>query len=639
MRKYVFIPVLTMLAISCAEPVEVAEKFGDIAGVVYDKSVGDPISVAQVTLDPSGKSTVTGSDGSFAFTNIEAGNYTVKVSKKGYNDDSNKVTVVAGTKSECNLLLERIPAYVTADKSTLDFGDNLTQTTLSFNIVNSSYENLAWHIDYDKSSVSFIKEISPAKGTTPYGKTSAIVVIIDREKLKNGANESTLVIVSDNGEGSSEVKVKAVGKEKAVATLNMLSVTDVSSRSAVANGEITFTGVPTYNERGFVYSKGQYPTIESTIQKVTVAVDADNKFKSPLVNLDYGSTYYVRAYAVNEVGTAYSTNQIQFNPQAILPTITIRAVTDLNIETLTVNLHASIDNAGDPSYTEKGFVYSTVTSAPTLTDSFIAVSGTATGSYSASLSQLSLEKTYYIRGYAVSPGGTVYSDAISFDTKEKLPVLTTDAPASVDIDNLTAVLHATISDEGTPAYTERGFVLSTEYEEPTVYDTKIVVPGNGAGSYEYRLTDFATDKVTYIRAYAINHKGTAYGETQILFMPDFLNKGDYIVLGILGIAVQKKDIGTGSWTNMKRLCENSTVGGYTDWRLPTIDELASLYEMRIQIGNFIMSNIGTKSYYWSSTSRSIDYYYWINFNDGYQSNAHSGDSYSFNARAVRTLTK
>ncbi len=632
MRKYVFIPVLTMLAISCAEPVEVAEKFGDIAGVVYDKSVGEPISVAQVTLDPSGKSTVTGSDGSFAFTNIEAGNYTVKVSKKGYNDDSNKVTVVAGTKSECNLLLERIPAYVTADKSTLDFGDNLTQTTLSFNIVNSSYENLAWHIDYDKSSISFIKEISPAKGTTPYGKTSTIVVIIDREKLKNGANESTLVIVSDNGEGSSEVKVKAVGKEKTVATLNMLSVTDVSSRSAVANGEITFTGIPSYNERGFVYSKGQYPTIESTIQKVTVAVDADNKFKSPLVNLDYGSTYYVRAYAVNEVGTAYSTNQIQFNPQAILPTVTIRAVTELNIETLTVNLHASIDNAGDPPYTEKGFVYSTVTSAPTLTDSFIAVSGTETGSYSASLSQLSLEKTYYIRGYAVSPGGTVYSDAISFDTKEKLPLLTTDAPTSVDIDNLTAVLHATISDEGTPAYTERGYVLSTEYEEPTIYDTKIVVPGNGAGSYEYRLTNFTTDQTTYIRAYAINHKGTAYGETQILYLLDFLDRGDYIELGVLGIAVQKKDVGKGNQDDMSNLCENSTVGGYTDWRLPNDYELASLYELRARIGNFDCSE-----YYWSSSYTPSNYFVCINFSSGHQ--AYYGRYYSFPARAVRTLTK
>lgn len=619
---------MAVLAVACAKPIEEVDNYGDIAGIVSDKSVGDPISVAQVTLDPSGKSTVTGSDGSFTFTNIKTGDYTVKVNKKGYNDASNKVSVVAGSKSECNLLLERIPAYVTADKDVLDFGDNLTQTTLSFNIVNSSYENLSWHIDYDKSSISFVKEISPASGTTPFGKTSTIVVTIDRDKLKNGPNESTLVIVSDNGEGSSEVKIKAVGKEKTLAALNILSVTDVSSKSAVANGEITFAGLPAYKERGFVYAQSQYPTIESTIQKVTVAVDDKNQFKSSLINLEYGFTYYVRAYAINEVGTAYSTNQIQFTPQAVLPAISVRTVTDLNLTGLTVKLHASIDNAGDPAYTEKGFVYSTVTSTPTLTDGFITVSGSATGSYTATLTKLSLEKTYYVRGYAVSPGGTVYSDATSFSTNEILPVITTDAPTSVDIDNLTAVLHGTITDAGTPAYTERGFVYSTEYEEPTIYDNKIVVSGTGTGSYEYRMTNFSTDKTTYIRAYAKNHKGTVYGETKVLFTPGFLDKGDYIVLGTLGIAVQKIDVGSGDWSSMKSLCENSTVGGYTDWRLPTIDELASLYELKDKIGNF------KKDWYWSE-KQSGSYHEQIHFSNGKQDfNVGVG-----NARAVRTLTK
>lgn len=634
MKKILFVPILALLFASCAKPVEEVEKFGDIVGVVYDKSVGDPISVAQITLEPSGKSTVTGSDGSFAFTNIEAGKYTVKVSKKGYNDNSNTVTVVAGTKSECNLLLERIPAYVTADKDVLDFGDNLTQTTLSFNIVNSSYENLSWHIDYDKSSVSFIKEISPASGTTAYGKTSTIVVIIDRDKLKNGANESTLVIVSENGDGSSEVKIKAVGKEKTLATLNMLSVTDVSSRSAVANGEITFVGIPAYTERGFVYAKSQYPTTATTIQKVTVAVDDKTNFSSSLINLDYGSTYYVRAYAINEIGTAYSTNQIQFNPQAIMPIISIRTVTDLNLTALTVKLHASIDNAGDPTYTEKGFVYSTVTSTPTLTDGFIPVSGSATGSYTATLTELSLENTYYVRGYAVSQGGTVYSDVTSFSTNEILPVISTDDPTNVDIDNLTAVLHATITDAGTPAYTERGFVYSTEYEEPNIYDTKIVVPGTGTGSYEYRITNFATDKMTYIRAYAKNHKGIVYGDTKILFDPNFIDKGDYIILGTLGIAVQKEDVGYHDWSSVNSLCNNSTVGGLTDWRLPTIDELASLYTLKDKIGNF------KEKGYWSSTAEMTNMG-WVGsllwFNTGKVDRDYLSDAYY--ARAVRTLAK
>jgi len=33
-----------------------------------------------------------------------------------------------------------------------------------------------------------------------------------------------------------------------------------------------------------------------------------------------------------------------------------------------------------------------------------------------------------------------------------------------------------------------------------------------------------------------------------------------------------------SWTDAKVYCESYTAGGYTDWRMPTHDELASLYD-------------------------------------------------------------
>jgi hypothetical protein len=33
-----------------------------------------------------------------------------------------------------------------------------------------------------------------------------------------------------------------------------------------------------------------------------------------------------------------------------------------------------------------------------------------------------------------------------------------------------------------------------------------------------------------------------------------------------------------SWTDAKSYCKNYSAGGYTDWRMPTQDELASLYD-------------------------------------------------------------
>lgn len=831
-----------IIAVACTQPVE-EEKYGEIAGIVYDNNVGEPISVAQVKLSPGGNSTVTGTDGSFSFTNIQPGSYTISVTKKGYSDGTNTVTVVAGRRAECNILINRIPAFVTADKNELDFGDNTTLTSLSFNIVNSSYENLSWHIDYDKSSSSFIAEISPESGTIQYGKTAAIVVKIDREKLKAGENVSTIVVVSDNGDGSSEVKIKAIGQEQAKATVNLKEVTDITASTAIAHAEMSFAGIPAYEERGFVYSETDNPSIDVCVEKITTTVDENSSFSYMLKNLSCGKKYYVKAFAINKLGVSYS-NQESFTTVATVPVVSIYSVDHLDATNKTAALHGSIDSVGDPIYSEKGFVYCEGRNTPTINDSYVKVSGTGTGSYEASISelqlgstycarayakneggiaysektieftltgtspivsigevtdinlnkltavfhgsldsigspaatekgfvystdnqsptssdllvaatdaeagtyyatisQLILGKTYYVRAYAKNEAGIVYSDeaktfstkpsmasvsirsvtnvnlnnksalfhgsvdfsgdpsftekgfvysptnetptlndlvvvvpgnevgtyettvtdlvlnntyyvrayatnaagtvlsetVASFDLVEALPIVTTGEASNIDVDNKIAVLHGSISDVGNPAYTERGFVLSTEYEMPSIYDQKILVSGTGPGDFEYRLTDFSTSVITYVRAYAKNNKGVAYGDTIILFDPAFIEMEDYIILRDSRIAVQKKDIGMGGYSSMEALCRNSSVGGFTDWRIPTKEELAVLYNQSLRIGGFDYDSF--TGYYWCSDLFSGEPFHWVIwFYDGSLTNSMRNDkARSCHARCVRTL--
>lgn len=46
-----------------------------------------------------------------------------------------------------------------------------------------------------------------------------------------------------------------------------------------------------------------------------------------------------------------------------------------------------------------------------------------------------------------------------------------------------------------------------------------------------------------------------------------------------GLMWSAKDNGENiNWHDAKRYCENHRVGGYSDWRLPTIDELRGLYD-------------------------------------------------------------
>lgn len=510
MKRLLSLLFAIIVVTACTQKIE-EEKYGEIAGVVYDNSVGEPISVAQIKLSPGGNSTVTGTDGSFSFTNIEAGNYTVSVTKKGYSDGSNTVTVIAGRKSECNILIDRIPAFVTADKAILDFGDNNTLNTLSFNIVNSSYENLSWHIDYDKSSSSFITEVSPESGTTQYGKTAAIIVKIDREKLKAGQNESTIVVVSDNGDGSSEVKIKAIGQEKSKATLNITGVTDITSSTAIVHGKITFVGSPTYTERGFVYAKTENPTFEVSIEKVTASVTDDVNFSYMLKDLSLGVKYYVRAFAVNSIGIAYSSNQEIFTPVATLPILSVSSPDHIDASRKTATLHGSVDYEGDPAYSEKGFVYVEGRKTPTISDSYVKVSGTGMGSFDASISGLKLGSTYCVRSYAKNEGGVSYSEkTVEFTISGTPPTVSVGEVTDINLSKFSAILHGNLESVGSPAATEKGFVYSSVNKTPTENDIIVKVSGVDAGSYYASISQLELGKTYYVRAYARNEEGIVY---------------------------------------------------------------------------------------------------------------------------------
>ena len=496
-----------VIAVACTTEEE-KKMFGDITGIVYDDNVGAPLPVAQVKLTPGGNTTVTGSDGSFSFTNVVPGDYTISVTKKGYDDGSNTVSVAAEKRSECYILMNRIPAYVTADKDTLDFGSNIALTTLSFNIVNSSYENLSWHINYD--STTFIKSVTPDKGTTSYGKTASIVVTIDRDKLNAGENVSTLVVVSDNGDGSSEVKLKAIGQERALATLNLVEITDITSSYATVTGEITFVGIPAYLERGFVYSTAQNPTINQTIEKVSVAVTEENSYSAKLSDLVLGNKYYVRAYAINGKGPAYS-NQISFSTVASLPALSMYSVDHLDADNKTAVLHGSVDYIGDPAYTERGFVYAQNKNTPTLSDSHVKSEGSGIGTFAASISGLEFGKVYYARAYAINEGGPAYSkDSVMFTLTWTKPEVSVGETTEIDLSKPSAVLHGSLDKVGSPATTERGFVYSSTNNIPTINDNVIPVNGLTEGSYYYRIESLTLSKTYYVRAYAKNEIDVFY---------------------------------------------------------------------------------------------------------------------------------
>ena len=409
MKRFFISLMAFIVAVSCTESIDEHSITGGIAGVVADKTTGEPVPTVNVKLQETGNSTVTGSDGSFLFNNLEEGQYTVLLSKEGYKDNSNLVQVSGGKTIESHLLIERIPAVLTIDRDILDFGDNYSNNTLSFSMVNKNYVDLDWEIVY---SCRWIKQVDPEKSVIKlgFGKTQTVVVIIDRDALQPGNNETTLVVRTSDG--SSELLIKAVGHEKRLASLNVKETSDIKATSAILNGEITDKGIPEYTERGFVLGDSEMPTKETAIKVIPAAVDAEMGFSARAGELIVGRTYYVRAYATNSIGTGYSTNQTKFTTVAILPTVETLPASNDDRETKTAVLKGRITYEGDPAYTERGFVWSSVYQNPTIEEDKIVVNGSGSGEFEKRMTFQKIDQTIYVRAYATNQRGTAYGETV-----------------------------------------------------------------------------------------------------------------------------------------------------------------------------------------------------------------------------------
>ncbi|MFL9831833.1 MBG domain-containing protein, partial [Flavobacterium sp. ST-87] len=97
-----------------------------------------------------------------------------------------------------------------------------------------------------------------------------------------------------------------------LASLTTSAVTSIAATGATFSGNVTADGGATVTERGFVYSTSTNPTTSNTKVQGGTGTGA---FSEAITGLTAGTTYYVRAYAINSVGTAYG-NEVSFTTSA-----------------------------------------------------------------------------------------------------------------------------------------------------------------------------------------------------------------------------------------------------------------------------------------------------------------------------------
>lgn len=496
------------IASSCSSDLSEDGGRGSISGSVSDATTGEPVPTVNVLLVPGGKSTVTGSDGSFAFENLEPGTYSIEITKEGYTPNTSQVVVQAGKAVPAHLLIGRLTASLTADKSLLEFGDQVQ--TLSFTIVNRSYQDLEYAVETGSCDWLSVK---PEYGKLKYGKTETIVVNLVRDQLPMGTNEAVIVVRSLNGDGNAEVKVIAVNGNK-TATVNTLESTNISSSKATLNGEVVNIGEPKYTERGFIYSTKPTPTIDDCIQKLSSPVTEDPTFSCNVENLATLKTYYARTYLIQSGEVRYG-NIVSFTTTQQTTEVSTSAATNVGANTATLN--GSIIKAGVPAFSEKGFCYSNQNPMPDISDHREIVSGNNTGKFTLQLNTLEYPSVYYVRAYAIQGGGVIYGNVVSFSTAGHQTILSTSAVT--DVFASTATFNGMIQEEGTPPYSERGFCYSKN-SNPSIATNKIRANGSGTGAFSAQVNNLDYPSQYYVCSYVMQGGEPVYGNV-VSFSTEF----------------------------------------------------------------------------------------------------------------------
>lgn len=224
-----------------------------------------------------------------------------------------------------------------------------------------------------------------------------------------------LVICSCSSGSSSEIaEVDEPDNVGVLATLKTNEAEDIAAKQAIVWAKLENNGGSSVFERGLCYGTTVNPSYEGT-KKIASVTKGTGEFKVELINLEGGTVYYARAYAVNKKGIAYG-NQVSFktadlaSPLLVLGAVKIAGANDLFLDVV-------LKEHGDLAIQEIGLAYNTV-AKPTIADNKIARIKVEE-KFKERIRNLKAETLYYVRPYAITPGGVLYGEEFVISTIKK----------------------------------------------------------------------------------------------------------------------------------------------------------------------------------------------------------------------------
>ena len=280
---------------------------------------------------------------------------------------------------------------------------------------------------------------------------------------------------------------------------------DITAFAATPSAVISTNGGFKVTEYGFCWStENQVPTIENL--KTVTGKDEATQFSEIIEDLNPVTTYYLRAYAVNEKGTGYS-NILTFKTEE-KQVATLTTPVASNIEVTSATLSSSIEVPAGVEVTEKGICYSIFSTKPA-TDGPHVTDKNQGNTIHVNLQDLNEGASYYATAYAVTRDGTFYSEATLF-TLGRTYEPTVTISEITGIGETEATVNAGITTDGGREVMEKGICWSSTSSTPTLEADSWMKSESSGNNFSLKLTSLEKGQKYYVRAYAKNVNGTGY---------------------------------------------------------------------------------------------------------------------------------
>jgi hypothetical protein len=430
-------------------------------------------------------------------TTTEPASITVSIDRSLFTETSKTGTFIInsnGGSATVNVTAGKEIPVLHVSVTSLDFGTNTNNLTVE--ITNTGKGELTWSIVEDLPWLS----TNPASGQT-VASASVVTVTVDREQLAENSKTATFLINSNGGTATVNVSIGKAGPVLSVSPTTLdFGETETEKSVNVSNAGVSTLSYSATTAQSWI-----------TLENATNSVTTDTKIikvKVARTSLSPGS--YTGDVVINSNNNSITVPVSMSVIQPAAPDLFNGQASGVTYNSAQVS--GTLTSLGSSAITQHGHCWSTSPN-PTTANNKTTLGGTGVlKSFTSDLTGLSAATAYYVKAYATNAVGTTYSDAITFTTLAPPTVATvqTTRTENVKHNQIDGVGNLTVLGDG--LVTDYGFCYSSSNATPTTGDSKASLgQTTQLGSFTVTASGLQASTKYYLRAYAVNSMGTAYG--------------------------------------------------------------------------------------------------------------------------------